>query len=152
MKKMKKFLIFGAISILLFGCFTKTLTVNRIPCDNFKDCKETIKKVYKLQKSDKAPISIKVTDEYISCSKHVTQYNFFTDATSTSYRTETIYFKDIKDLRVVRDNSRRYEIRFKNSANNTNNIIFLYDYNYAIQGYSAIKCMIELGKNKTDVY
>lgn len=103
-----------------------------------------------LQKPDKAPVEIEVTDEYIAWSKDVAVYHNVTGATSTHIQTNTIYFKDIEYLRVKDDNTSRFEIVFINKATKKENIIFLYDKDYAIQGYSAIKCMTEKAKNNPE--
>ncbi len=139
---------------LFSSCFvlnpSKQLVFDPIPCDKFIDCKETIKKVYMVQKSKLAPVQISVTDEYITWSKDVAVQNYMSGATTTHLFNNTIYFRDIERLRVIDDDSGRTEIRFINKANKSEHTIFLYDKDYAIQGYSAIKCLIELNKTNSN--
>lgn len=143
MKRISYFLIL----VLISSCLP-TLKFESIPCEKFRDCKETIKKVYLLQEPDKAPVSIVVTDEYIAWSKDAAVYHKVTGATTRQNQQNTIYFKDIEDLRVVYDTY--YKIRFINKANKTSHAIVIADKDYAIQGCSAIKCMIELSKSNSD--
>jgi hypothetical protein len=144
---MKKYTIF-LIFLIFSGCLP-TLKFEAIPCNKFKDCKETIKKVYVLQKPNRAPKGIVVTDEYIAWSKDVAVFHTVTGATSTHDFKNVIYFKDIENLRLIYDRSSKI-IAFINKANGTKHDIYLSDEDYAIQGYSAIKCMIEKNKSKSD--
>jgi len=64
--------------------------VEPIPCDKFKDCKETIKKVYLLQRPDKAPNEISVTNEFISWSNDESHYDLWTGVTTVKLNKNTI--------------------------------------------------------------
>lgn len=148
---MKRLIYCVFISVMCVGCFPKRLAFDPIPCDKFRDCKETIKKVYMLQNPKQAPIDVIVSDEYILWNKDVSVYHNVTGATTVHNQQNTIYFKDIEELRLIDDNKpNTFEIRFINKANQKTYIIELHDKDYAIQGYSAIKCMMDSVKKNSD--
>ena len=105
-----------------------------------------------LQKANKVPKEIQVTEECITLTYDKDIHHHVTGGTTTHTQHKTVYFKDIEKLRVIHDNSGRYEIRFYNKAIRKKDIIFLYDKDYAIQGYSAIKCMIENQDTSNTLY
>ena len=147
---MKYFIVLiGSVLLMLMLSSCSPIVFEPISCDQFKDCRETIKKVYSVQRPDKAPYAVEVTNEYIETGKTL-DINHHVMGTTTSRQTSNrIYFKDIADLRVIHKWS-RYEIRFVNRANRFTTLIFLSDKEYAIQGYSAIKCMVDQAKANTN--
>lgn len=146
-----KILLLAFISFSISNCFSQ-VKFDSIPCEKFKDPKETIKKIFLVQKANKVPKGISVTDEciYLSYDKDVNHH--ITGGTTTQTWNSAIYFQDIQKLRIVHDNSGRYEIRFYNKATKTKMIIFLYDKDYAIQGVCAINCMIKKQKSADKLY
>ena len=147
---MKNFIGLLTFLILLTGCFSTTLIVEPIPCDKFIDSKKNIEKVYMSQRPDRAPASIEVTDEAIFLTKDESIYHNITGETTVHTKKTAIYFNKIEKLRVVDDNTKRTEIRFYYPASDMTHIVFLYDKDLAIEGYSAIKCMIEKAKKRND--
>jgi hypothetical protein len=151
---MKKLIYLCVISLSITGCFSKQLIIDPIPCEKFKDCKETIKKIFALQNPKKAPLEITVTDESIVWLVNQDVHHNVTGATTSHTMQNTLYFKDIEALRLVKDNKpHTYEIRFINRANRKTYIISLRDQDYALQGYSAIKCLMgSVNKNPNTLY
>jgi len=127
------------LALLLSNCI-RTVDVTPIPCNQFDDCKETIQKI--LLKQSPVPSDVTVTDETFAWSYDTYDYDEWTGNT-TSRRLFKFFYEDIYDMRVVHDNSGRFEIRFKSKTSKDTYMIFLYDKQHAIQGYSAINCMIE---------
>jgi len=138
-------------SLLVSNCFSQ-VKFDSIPCEKFKDLKETIKKIYLIQKANKVPKSISVTDECILLSYDKDVNHHIMGTTTTQTWNSAIYFRDIQKLRIVHDNSGRFEIRFYNKATRKNLIIFLYDKEYAIQGVCAINCMIKKQQSDNSLY
>ena len=149
MKKYMVLLVFFSLSIL--NGFSQVI-FDSIPCEKFRDPKETIKKIYLVQKANKVPKEIIVSDESIFLSYDKDLHHHITGGTTTHTWNSAIYFQDIQELRIVHDNSGRYEIRFYNKATKKNMIIFLYDKDYAIQGVCAINCMIKRQKIADKLY
>ena len=138
-KKQLLFISLLGITLTISSC---AYVVDPIACDKFKDCKETIRKTYALQPPKKAPADVEVTDEYIMAERQLDIHHNITGATTTHDTKNLTYFKDIKKLRVSKKFG-RCEIVFKNKANNVVTVIVLSNTDYMIQGYSAIKCMID---------
>lgn len=134
--------------ILLSGCFPKVLQFTPIPCEKFKDCKNNIEKAYLSQRKAYVPAYIKVTDEAIFFDKDESSFHGITGATTVHSKRTALYFDKIEKLRLVDDNTRRFEIRFYYVPTKETHTIFLYDKELGIEGYSALKCMIEKAKAK----
>ena len=147
--KAKLFIVL-ILSTLTSMCFSQ-VEFDSIPCEKFRDPKETIKKIFMLQKENKIPVDIQVNDECITLTYDKDINHHITGGTTTHTQHNTIYFRDIEKLRIVHDNSGRFEIRFYNKATKNKFIVFLYDKNYAIQGVCAINCMIRKQK-ANDMY
>lgn len=148
---MKKNLCVLGVTLFLSSCATSRIALEPIPCNKFNDCKESIKKLYMLQKPNKAPSEIIVTDEYISYSKPTDIYHNVTGATTTHLLQNTIYFKNIENLRVEnKKHTSKYVILFSNKVNRTKQVIIIYDKDEVTKGYSAIKCMVDIAKSNTN--
>lgn len=146
---MKNYYFLFFVSVFLSGCFSTTLVVDPIPCDKFIDCKKNIEKVYLSQRADLVPASIKVTDEAVFFNNDESTFHNVTGATTVHSKSSAIYFEKIENLRLVDDgNTKRFEIYFFYTGNRITYKIFLYDKDLAIEGYSALKCMIDQAKEK----
>jgi len=144
-----KILALVFFSFFFSTCFSQVV-FDSIPCEKFKDPKETIKKIYLIQKANKVPKEISVDDERIFLSYDKDVNHHVSGGVTTQTWNTAIYFQDIQQLRIVHDNTGRFEIRFFNNASKKTVIIFLYDLNYAIQGVCAINCMIKKQKRIED--
>ena len=118
-----------------------------IPCSDLVDAKEIIKKVYRSQREKEAPNELEITDKYIAWSKQKSKSNMWSYSRSTVTLSNTVYYDMISDLRLIR-NKRHYEIIIISKSSKTKYKIILWDKELAVEGYSAIKCMIEQSKKK----
>ena len=140
MKKLNLSYIILGLVLTLTGCFPSKVAFEPIPCEKFKDCKETIQKAMKQQIGNKSPNYVEVTDEYIRWDKVLAHPGYY--VTTYSKKAHTLYFKNISKLVLVSKKG-HYEIRMFNKASGDVDMIFLYDKDLAIRGYSAIKCMMD---------
>jgi len=148
MKKLNLSYIILGLVLTLTGCFPSKVAFEPISCEKFKDCKETIKQVMKQQIRKKSPGYVEVTDESIAWDKGYEVPGAFVSA----YRVtkHVLYFKNINKLELVSKKG-HYEIRMFNKASGDVDMIFLYDKDLAIRGYSAIRCMMDkLSTNNDD--
>jgi hypothetical protein len=147
---MNKYLFLILAFALLSSCFSEQLVVDPIPCDKFIDAKKNIEKAYLSQRIALVPASIEVTDEAIFLNTAESTIHNVAGPTTVHSRSTAIYFEHIENIRLIDDgNTERFEIYFFYTANKTTYKIFLYDKNIAIEGYSALKCMIEKAKQKS---
>lgn len=138
------------LPLLLFVLTTtaqKNIDFVPIPCPEIKDAKETIEKVYRSQNEKYAPNQIEVTDEYIAWGKQKSKSSFLGYGRSTVMVDNTIYFDMISDFWLIKSQA-HFEIIIRSKSSKSNHKIILFDKGLAIEGYSAIQCMIE--KSKTN--
>ena len=138
---MRALFLIAFIAIFFSSCVT-TISFTPIPCSQFTNCQETIHKT--LLKQSPVPKMVDVTDKLMSWDYGTYYHDSWSSTTQQRYF--TFFFEDIYDMRVVHDNSGRYEIRFRSRTSKNTYIIFLWDKQIAIEGYSAINCMIESTK------
>ena len=147
MKKILKLTLLITIGTINYGWGQKILDVtpSKIDCEEFKDPKGTIKKVYTQQIGEHSPNTIEVTEELMTWNKEqVSSGDFWTgdNGNTTVSLANTVYFESIIDLKVITKRG-RYEIRFTNKANGKEYIVFLMDKDLAMEGYHAIDCMMK---------
>ena len=117
---------------------------NIIPCSDIKDAKATIKKAYLSQDEKYAPNDLEITDESIAWGKQKTKDNFWVGK-STLILNNSIYF-DMMEKLCMRKNGGKYEIIFTSKSSGKKYAIKLRDFEQAVEGYSAIQCMIDKAK------
>ncbi len=145
---MKKFIfIFPALLIMLGTVAQKNVEFDPIPCSDLANAKETINKVYRSQRAKEAPNELEITDKYIAWSKQKSKSGYWTYSRGTVTLSNTVYYDMISELRLIRY-KKHYEIIIISKSTKTKYKIILWDKELAIEGYSAIKCMIEQTKKK----
>jgi hypothetical protein len=144
---MKTLLFTLLVGLTMVGCNRQMYEFELIPCDKFRDSKENIKKAFQLQEADRAPNQIIVTDEYIDWIKEGVNRNMLDVPRGESLH-NTVYFNKIINLSIIHP-TKRYIIKFINTTSNREHVIVLYDKDIAEQGYSAIKCMMDAAKDRS---